>query len=347
MMKMKKETLARFIVIGLVLIAVAVPLGGKLLAIIRDRANTIDLHASTPENGGWSVDKIQVGVGQPLHLHMTSDDVVHGFAIGKSDRAALEILPSEYVDTTLTFDKTGTYTFYCTHWCGPNHWRMRGTIEVTGSGPALALDPVPLYVKLGINIDLPKLAGIVPSGVTSAERGAKFVSLLPAYVFDKETYQTSSPASLFLRLRAESTLKPLSDADLWDVIAWIWQNQSTPTALAEGQSLFSANCASCHGESGQGNGVMVLGLPVWNPGQQSAAQMQATDTGQTRFRPPDFTNPQVLLGASPALLEGKITRGGMGTGMPYWGPILTQQQIDSLVDYLYSLAWRSTGKTPQ
>ncbi len=344
---MKKEILARFIVIGLVLIAVAVPLGGKLLPLIRDRAATIDLHARTPENGGWSVDKLQIGVGQPLHLHMTSDDVVHGFAIGKSDQAAIEILPGEYVDTTLTFDKTGTYTFYCTHWCGPNHWRMRGTIEVTGSGPALPLDPVPLYVKLGINIDLPKLAGIVPSGSTSAERGAKFVSLLPTYVFEKETYQTTSPAGMFLKLRAENTLTSLSDADLWDVIAWIWQNQSTAAALAEGQSLFSANCASCHGESGQGDGVMVLGLPVWNPGQQSEAQMQPTDTGQTRFIPPDFTNPQVLLGVSPALLEGKITRGGMGTGMPYWGPILTQQQIDRLVDYLYSLAWGSTGKTPQ
>jgi len=26
-----------------------------------------------------------------------------------------------------------------------------------------------------------------------------------------------------------------------------------------------------------------------------------------------------MLGASPALLHGKIVRGGMGTGMPYWG----------------------------
>jgi mono/diheme cytochrome c family protein len=43
----------------------------------------------------------------------------------------------------------------------------------------------------------------------------------------------------------------------------------------------------------------------------------------------------VLLGASPALLEGKITRGGMGTGMPYWGPIFTREQIQALALYLY------------
>ena len=32
-----------------------------------------------------------------------------------------------------------------------------------------------------------------------------------------------------------------------------------------------------------------------------------------------------MLGASDAILEGKIIRGGMGTGMPYWGPIFTDR----------------------
>lgn len=26
------------------------------------------------------------------------------------------------------------------------------------------------------------------------------------------------------------------------------------------------------------------------------------------------------------MLQGKILRGGMGTGMPYWGPIFTEEQ---------------------
>ncbi len=43
-----------------------------------------------------------------------------------------------------------------------------------------------------------------------------------------------------------------------------------------------------------------------------------------------------MLGASDAILEGKIIRGGMGTGMPYWGPIFTAEQIQSLVDYLWT-----------
>jgi mono/diheme cytochrome c family protein len=60
--------------------------------------------------------------------------------------------------------------------------------------------------------------------------------------------------------------------------------------------------------------------------------------------PPDFTDPKILLGASPALLEGKLVRGGMGTGMPAWGPILTHEQMDALITYLNSFAFQS--RTP-
>lgn len=52
--------------------------------------------------------------------------------------------------------------------------------------------------------------------------------------------------------------------------------------------------------------------------------------------PVDFTNPERMLGASPALLQGKILRGGMGTRMPMWGSIFTEEQIWDLIAYLYS-----------
>jgi mono/diheme cytochrome c family protein len=50
----------------------------------------------------------------------------------------------------------------------------------------------------------------------------------------------------------------------------------------------------------------------------------------------DFTDARRMLGASPALLEGKILRGGMGTGMPMWGTIFSEGQIWDLIAYLYS-----------
>jgi mono/diheme cytochrome c family protein len=43
-----------------------------------------------------------------------------------------------------------------------------------------------------------------------------------------------------------------------------------------------------------------------------------------------------MLAASPALLEGKVLRGGMGTGMPMWGSIFAEEQIRDLIAYLYS-----------
>jgi mono/diheme cytochrome c family protein len=52
--------------------------------------------------------------------------------------------------------------------------------------------------------------------------------------------------------------------------------------------------------------------------------------------PANFTDPARMLGASPALLQGKILRGGMGTGMPMWGSIFTKDQIWDLIAYIYS-----------
>jgi hypothetical protein len=59
-------------------------------------------------------------------------------------------------------------------------------------------------------------------------------------------------------------------------------------------------------------------------------------TGHETVAPIDFTDAKNMLGASDAILEGEIVRGGMGTGMPYWGPILTSEQTQALIDYLWT-----------
>jgi len=59
-------------------------------------------------------------------------------------------------------------------------------------------------------------------------------------------------------------------------------------------------------------------------------------TNMSMQTPANFTDPKRMLGASPVLLQGKILRGGMGTGMPMWGSIFTEEQIWDLVAYLYS-----------
>jgi mono/diheme cytochrome c family protein len=46
-----------------------------------------------------------------------------------------------------------------------------------------------------------------------------------------------------------------------------------------------------------------------------------------------------MLGASDVLLQGKITRGGMGTGMPEWRSLYTDQQMWDVISYIRSFVY--------
>jgi len=316
----RSELLTRILVITGIILAVGAPLYFW--------TGTPLLHARMAENGGWNPDVIQADVGQPLHLKLTSDDVIHGFAVGQMNMDELDVEPGKVTDLTLTFEKPGIYTFYCTRWCGLNHWRMRGTIEVSGS-PADP-EPVspPLYVSLDLDIDAPHESPIVPSLKPSAINGQQLAANLP---IDQSTdyYRSSSPYQAFNDLSNTA----LTGSQRWDVTAYIWQSNTTLKSLANGKQLYAQNCAACHGENGTGDGVFADDLA-----QAGEASMQSMSGAKDMMMqtPVDFTDPKRMLGASPALLQGKILRGGMGTGMPMWGSIFTEQQIWDLIAYIYS-----------
>ena len=326
---MKQETTARLVVLLFAAIGVAIPLVGRQIALGKN--NVIEMYARMPENGGWSPDIIRAEVGQPIHLRITSDDVMHNFAVGKLDFEHVDIQPGEWSEMTLIFDEPGHYTFYCTRWCGPNHWRMRGVIEVGDYQADPELSSPPLFVELGIDIDAPHVAAAVPESPPDPQSGAALNTRLPADILDRDVYLMHSPAELWAQLGADPSLVDLKDNELWDAVAYIWQANSSPDALAVGEELYAINCSACHGETGRGDGVMVRDLPALDPDSMKHA---AT-------RPPDFSDPRVLLGAQPVLLQGKIVRGGMGTHMPYWGPVLTDEEIDALIAYFYTLAFDS------
>jgi len=344
---MRKPELIARIFIFLILAAAGMIAAGSVLGLGDDQV--IELHARMPEYGGWSLDSFSAEAGQPIHLRMTSEDVLHSFAIGQSDAAPIDLQPGKWRETTLLFDRPGRYTFYCTRWCGRNHWRMRGTILVTGEEPQPDITPEkPLYLQLDLDVDALHYAGVVPVGKVSAERGRTLEPRLPVYALERDTYLKYSPEMVWKRFREEPSLADLDDGALWDAVAWIWIRQTSPEKLAQAADLFATNCAACHGETGKGDGVMVEGLPRFDPAkiQQEghSAEIEKVESGQMAWSemglsaPGDFTDPHLLLGASPALLEGKILRGGMGTGMPYWGPIFTDDEIDGLIAYLYQFA---------
>jgi mono/diheme cytochrome c family protein len=271
---------------------------------------------------------IKASVNEPLNLKLTSDDVVHGFAVGQMDMQSVDVLPGKVTDIILTFDKPGIYTFFCTRWCGINHWRMRGTIEVSGSSSEPEPVSVPLYVTLDLDIDAPHDAPLVPISAPSALSGEQLAANLPISL-SPEYYRANSPYQVFDELNSTS----LTESQRWDVAAYIWQSNTTKESLANGQQLYAQNCAACHGENGAGNGVFADDLAA--SGEASVQTMTGADNMMMQS-PVDFTNPARMLGASPALLQGKILRGGMGTGMPMWGSIFTEAQIWDLIAYIYS-----------
>jgi mono/diheme cytochrome c family protein/uncharacterized cupredoxin-like copper-binding protein len=337
---MSAERIARIIVMVL---AVGLPVAAVIAGKAEPFAGqTIELHGTMSETGGWTPSDITAKAGQPMRLRLTSDDVIHGFAIGQSSQPALDVKPGEVTETTLAFDEPGKYTFYCTRWCGPNHWRMRGTIDVTSdqsTSDQLAVEP-PLYVRLGIDIDAPHPADVVPGEAPSAARGALLGVAIPAEYLTSEFYRTHSPAEAWKQLRDEPITQDLTDGQVWDLVAHVWQLNTTPQALETGKKLFAQNCAACHGENGAGDGVMAVRATARvAPTQTHSGDMQRHDTKA----PADFGDASSMLGASPALLHGKIVRGGMGTGMPYWGPIFTEEQLWSIISYLWTFQFDMEG----
>jgi mono/diheme cytochrome c family protein/plastocyanin len=325
---MKPERLARFLVLFLALSA------GAAALIFRFWGNpgVVEIHAAMPANGGWLTSDLHAQVGEPLHLRLISDDVVHSFALGQSDFEPVDVLPGQPVDVTLNFDHPGTYTFYCTRWCGADHWRMRGTITVTGDNPVVMEAPgPPLYLQLGIDLDAPhELHDLNWAWQPSAERGAALGLTLPPETLTLDYYRAHSPQQAWEELRANAIAVNLNDSQIWDLVAWAWQQNTNPAKLADGEILFRRDCAACHGVNGGGDGI-------FGAAETSGASSphETSPDGHSLKTPTNFQDAMHMLDASPALLQGKILRGGMGTGMPSWGLIYTEAQTWALVDYLW------------
>ncbi len=331
---MKPETVARILVVALAVLPSAAIVTLRLVPAGGPGSTTLEVHASMPDAGGWQPQVLTVQAGQPVRFRLTSNDVVHGFAIGRTSGPGVDILPGRMTDTTITFSRPGSYVFYCTRWCGPDHWRMRGTIEVrdsSGDIPLEAAPPSPFFARLGIDLDAPHRATVTPNHPPWADRAESWVDSVPAQFRTLDFYRGHGPSEAWAALRGTAALGQLRDGEVWNLVARLWRDATDPARLAEGRRLYAANCAACHGVFGRGDGVMARAL--------LRDSIVAPKHGPRS--PADFTDPESMLGASPALLHGKIQRGGMGTGMPNWGPILTDEQAWMLVEYLWTFQFPS------
>jgi len=335
------------VLILLVLILVVVPATILGYQFVLRRAlsdvRTIDIVAAAPEAGGFRPDAIRVPAGERVRLRFSVPDVTHGIAIGPGLGLDLgHIDPGQVKEVEVTFDRPGRYTWYCNSWCSPNHWRMRGSIEVYDpqNPDELQVNEVtdPVLESLAarsVDIDAPHEARVVPVGQPSSVRGAALVERLqdrlPVYLENLEWRRTHSPVEAW-----ESLVEAgLSEDEAWDVVAYLWLLGAEPDRLQTASALYAKNCAACHGQSGDGQG----------PGADALAAQSGDHHGEMGMisEPAAFADPKAMLGGSGDVYYAKLRRGGMGTGMPSFGPILTPEETWILVDYLWTFVFQPEG----
>jgi cytochrome c oxidase subunit 2 len=79
--------------------------------------------------GPREINTLHIPVGVPVKLIMTSEDVLHDFAV-PAFRVKRDAVPGKY--TTLWFEatRTGSFHLFCALYCGTEHSRMVGKVEV-------------------------------------------------------------------------------------------------------------------------------------------------------------------------------------------------------------------------
>lgn len=330
---MKRELLAFALLVGLFVGFPSSLLTYQALRTHEPGVHVIAVDASAPADGGWQPDTIRVTVGERVRLRIASRDVTHGFAIPALGVKVDEILPGHVEEVEFTAAQVGRYPFACTRWCSVDHWRMRGVLEIVDSSGRMAAVQArgaPLYQQLKLDIDAMHPARNVPAEMPSAARGDTASAHIPDDINNPNALLIQSPSELFARLRTDPALASQSDMELWDALAATWLRAAGTDAVLRGQSLYAQDCAACHGEQGQGDGTAGLKLPG----------RAAMDPTMPRG-PVDFTNVTEMLGASDAVLQGKVLRGGMGTGMPEWRSIYTDQDISDVVSYIRSFTFNN------
>jgi len=79
--------------------------------------------------GQHEINALHVPTGRPIELLMTSEDVIHDFAI-PAFRIKHDVLPGRYESLWFTATLPGTYHLFCTQFCGMDHSAMGGQVVV-------------------------------------------------------------------------------------------------------------------------------------------------------------------------------------------------------------------------
>lgn len=110
--------------------------------------------------GQREIDTLHLPVGRPVRLVLTSQDVIHDFAI-PAFRVRQDAVPGRYEILWFTPTEVGEYRLFCAEFCGTMHAHMGGSIivmepadfqrwlDAQGAGETLAQEGAALFRQLG------------------------------------------------------------------------------------------------------------------------------------------------------------------------------------------------------
>jgi len=118
----------------------------------------------TYPNGKKTIDELVVPANQPIKLIMSSYDVLHSFYLPNL-RVKRDVIPNRYTILSFEANKLGKYNIFCTEYCGDQHSKMIGVLNVVDNNNYISFlkevdfdDSIPLsesgkliYVKKGCN----------------------------------------------------------------------------------------------------------------------------------------------------------------------------------------------------
>ena len=134
--------------------------------------------------GQREINELHVPVGQDVRLVMASQDVIHSFYI-PALRIKQDVVPGRYETMWFRADKVGRYHLFCAEYCGTDHAKMGGWVDVMnardfanwleaqGGQQTLAAQGQQLFHRYGCSgchepggtVRAPKLAGVFGSPV--------------------------------------------------------------------------------------------------------------------------------------------------------------------------------------
>jgi len=182
---------------------------------------------------------------------------------------------------------------------------LLGVFHIELHRPPLPSKPINFH-----NRDLE--AVITPAIMYETVTGGRPHTAMPAF----------GPAASFGANKAQT----LTNAERWDANVYEMMFRTTPEELSASKQLYEQQCAVCHGVNGDGKGPR---------GAEVASQEWSWARGEG---PGIFTDLNYMVQRDPSQISNVILDGhGL---MPSYRGKLSKQQLDGLVDYVYTFFYK-------